>query len=215
MSMEIRKIAAAGLFGLAAYAMTGTASAQTTTCNAASSGTWDCVQYQDGTSTTYINAPDNVWFGPSGDDTTSFHFEGDSVLSYSFFGADCGLNIDGQLKYDESADTIQIRVTDAEAVAGDSLCNQIYLEGFPWTSDVITNDVHTPTGGSTSGTLNDVVISLFSMGSETCTGDLSNVQFRNGDPITAASFFTFDGSIGACSVEGDVYSEDDADVNAY
>ena len=219
MSMEIKKVLAAGAFGLAAYAMSGAVSAQTiTTCDSATDSDWNCVQYQDGTSTTYVNAPDNVWFGPSGDDTTSFRFEGDSVLSYSFFGADCGLIVDGQLKYNEAADTVQIRVTDAEAVAGDSLCNSIFLEEFPWTSDVIDGnpaDVHTPAGGSTTGTLNDVVISLFSSGAGTCTGDLGNVQFRNGDPITLASFFSFSGSVGACSVNGDVYAEDGTDVNAY
>lgn len=219
MSMEIKKVLAAGAFGIAAYAMSGSVAAQTiTTCDSATDSDWNCVQYQDGTSTTYINAPDNEWFGPSGDDSDSFRFEGDSRLSYSFFGADCGLIVDGQLKYDESADTIQIRVTNAEAVAGDSLCNSIYLEGFPWTSDVIDgnpDDVHTPAGGSTTGTLNNVEISLFGSGNGTCVGSLGNVVFQNGDPITLASFFSFDGSVESCSVEGDVYADENNDVNAY
>ncbi|MFT6600617.1 MAG: hypothetical protein ACJATD_001472 [Alloalcanivorax sp.] len=214
MNKEMKNIVAAAAFGLATYTISGTVVAQTT-CNPATADDWNCVQYQNGMSTTYINAPDNIWFGPSGNDTTSFRFEGSSVLSYSFFGADCPLMIDGQLKYNETEDTIQIRVTDAEVVAGDALCSQINLVNFPWTSNLIpgTNDVHTPSGGFTTGTLNNVEIELF--GSPVCSGSLSNVQFRNGNPISRVSYFTFSGSVGACSVSGDVYADEDNDVNAY
>jgi len=232
MSMEIKKVALAGIVGLAAYGFAGSAAAQTCAGSSATAtdGTWECVEYQDGTSTTYNAAPSNVWFGPAGTSAASdtFTFTGNSTLNYSFISANCPLTLEGQVRYDASGNAIGIRVLDG-TVGGSGTCASIGISNFPWyASDNTTftnsssvsgagtpGDVNPPAGGVTTANIGSITVEVF--GSAVCTGYLPDVDFANGNPVDNSSSFDFSGTIvgTSCGVNGVLSSVSNEDVNAW
>ncbi|MCC4310640.1 hypothetical protein LL252_18915 [Alcanivorax marinus] len=231
MSIEMKKLALAGLVGVAAYGFAGSAAAQTCagTSTTATDGTWECVEYQDGTSSTYNAAPTGVWFGPGGTDSNSdtFTFTGNSTLNYSFITATCGLTLEGHVRKN-SDNSISIRVVDGD-VSGTGTCASIGVGGFPWYASDSTSfsdsssvdgagtpgDVHPPATGVTSANIGQIEVSIF--GSTVCTGYMPDVEFGNGNPVTNSSYFDFDNDIvgTACGVSGVLSSVLNEDVNAW
>tara|TARA_R110001606_G_scaffold326791_1_gene473553 strand:- start:4986 stop:5588 length:603 start_codon:yes stop_codon:yes gene_type:complete len=200
MSLQIMKKAMVGAIGAAA--LMGAASAQAFTT----------VEYQNGSST-YV----------TGTSASDRDFSGATTLvaTVPIFGdisVDCTLNLTGDVSV--SGGQAFIDVTSG-SVSGSGLCGLITLSGFPWyASDTAggaagVSDTPSPATADVSGFVNGIQVLIG--GQPSCGGTIP-VVFSNGNPITAASSFTFNDVItgsGGCSVDGVLSSDTNEDTNAY
>ncbi|WP_159661414.1 hypothetical protein [Alcanivorax xiamenensis] len=247
MSKEILKMVCCSTLGLAAYAMSNQALAQSCDPASATSSQWDCVQYQDsrgGLDLTYHAAPTNQWFGYNSGDT-SYNLQltnGNTDNGFIFYGTNvdlvtplitvsCNLALKGQLRYEPTSTgkILKIQVVDGGVTSGDTLCSGLTLGGFPWWADTASNfsasggfpqssNVHPPATGLAIGNIGGTIKVTHPLLGTICDGGtMEDVEFRNGNPISDDSSFTFNNTITgtSCGVDGILYSEEGFDANAW
>lgn len=203
MSMEIKKALLLGALSVGAFSFAGSAQAD---CTTDTDNQWECLE---------VGGTDVTGSGTQG----PFQFSGSSQLSYGgIINATCTLNVEGEVDVDTTNNVAYITVTDG-SVTGSGTCSRIDVAGFPWTAvdpstgnPGINSDVYPSNTGVAVGDISGVEVTYF--GGTICSGTIAGVEFANGNPVSQPSSFDFNGSVGACTVNGVVVSQG-TDVNAW
>ena len=212
MSMEMKKALLASVLAVGAFSFAGSAQAECTTDTDAQ---WECLQ---------VGGTDVTGSGEQG----PFTFAGTSTLSYGgFINATCGLELTGYVDVDTANNRTYIRVTNGD-ITGSGTCANLNLSGFDWNAydpddgnagidGASSDDIYPAASGNAAlGDIGNISVSHSFFGT-LCSGTLDDVTFQNNEPsgsLSDPSFFVFSGSIGACTVNGQLDSTG-TDVNAW
>lgn len=195
MSMKMMKKATIGIFGAAA--LIGSVGAQ-------------AAVYEGGSAL------------PAGTASSNVTFSGLSTLTQSFLSADCVVNLSGNAVEDPSTGDVTVTVTSGNVENTNFGCSAITLDFTPaWTATVPAGDLPFPPAGTTiTDSFDDVqVTGPFGACSSASGNQEDGVQamFTNGAsvPNTDPSVFSFQTSVGNCSVSGQLEAVSGQDVDAY
>ncbi|MDP0495432.1 MAG: hypothetical protein Q7Q73_04410 [Verrucomicrobiota bacterium JB024] len=134
-----------------------------------------------------------------------YTFSGSSALSAFGINANCTLELTGTVTNDGTNTTIT--VTGGDVIPGDSTCNLVGLDGFPWTATVANSSA--PTGSDATLSVNFTGVEVTALGIP-CTSSPATVPavFSYVNPTAAPSVdpasFSFATAIGSCSVNGNL-----------
>lgn len=212
---------AAFLVGLSALAfgISGIAAAD---CSSDTANQWECLQAQNGSSTYDSTLADGSYHGP-------YTFSGTTSLSYAgIINATCTLSLSGDVKVDPTNNIAYIKVVSG-SISGSGTCGSLGVTNFPWYAQTSgTDGIPGASGGDISPNNGAYAIGDFDnikvtySGITICSGSMDGVKFQNNNyqdgthtSVTDPSLFTFNGSVGACSVNGNLYSSTNNDVNAW